>query len=48
MPYPIRSSWRPMKVFDDKTGHLDGAVKDSLAGKTRKQPNKERLDLNLM
>jgi hypothetical protein len=37
-----------MKALGGKTGHLDGAPEDSLAGKTRKQPNKERLDLKLL
>jgi hypothetical protein len=37
-----------MKVFDDKTDHWDGAAEDSLAGKTRKEPNKESLEIGLL
>jgi hypothetical protein len=29
-------------------GHLGGALEESLAGKTRKRPNKEGLDLKLL
>jgi hypothetical protein len=37
-----------MKVLDGKAGHLDGAAEDSLAGKTRKEPNKECLEIGLL
>jgi hypothetical protein len=37
-----------MKVFEDKMGHLDGAAEDPLAGKTRKEPNKESLEIELL
>jgi hypothetical protein len=37
-----------MKAVDGKTGHLDDAAEDSLADKTRKEPNKESLELGLL
>jgi hypothetical protein len=37
-----------MKVLDGKADHLDGAAEDSLADKTRKEPNKESLELGLL
>jgi hypothetical protein len=37
-----------MKALEVKAGHVDGAPEDSLAGKTRKEPNKESLDLELL
>jgi hypothetical protein len=37
-----------MKVFDDKMGHLGGAAEDSLADKTRKEPNMEGLEIELL
>ncbi len=33
-----------MKALGGEMGHLDGALEESLTGKTRKQPNKERLE----
>ena len=48
MPYPIQSNWRPMKVFNGKMGQLVVAAEDSLASKTRKEPNKESLELELL
>ena len=37
-----------MKTLEGKMGHLDGTSEESLTGKTRKQPNKERLDSKLL
>jgi hypothetical protein len=40
-----------MEAHEDtwgKMGHLDDAPEESFTGKTRKQPNKERLDLKLL
>jgi hypothetical protein len=37
-----------MKVFDDKMGHLGGVAEDSLAGKTRDEPKKESLEIQLL
>jgi hypothetical protein len=37
-----------MKVPDGQAGHLDGATEDSLANKTKKEPNKESLELGLL
>jgi hypothetical protein len=37
-----------MKVFNDKTSHLNGEAEDSLTGKARKEPNKEGLEIELL
>ena len=34
-----------MKTLGGEMGHLGDATEESLMGKTRTQPNKERLDL---
>ena len=35
-------------MLDSKTGHLDGAIEDSLTDKTKEEPNKESLELGLL
>jgi hypothetical protein len=37
-----------MKTLGGEMGHLGGAPEESLTGKTRKQSNKERIDLKLL
>ncbi|KAK1665874.1 hypothetical protein QYE76_054033 [Lolium multiflorum] len=44
---PMNGRWRPMKVPEDKMGHWDGAAKDYLKYKTRKEMKKERLEIDL-